>query len=913
MTGEAFGQWVRRCRKAWDLTQAELAQRVGCAEITIRKIEANEVRPSRHFINRLADQLKIAPDERPAFIAAGRGQPQRQFNNLLAPPNPLIGRAREVAAACHRLRDPGVRLLTLTGPGGAGKTRLGIQIAAELLDDFRDGVCFVALATIDDDSLVASTIAQALDLSEAGGQPIDELLSSYLRDKQMLLVLDNFEQVVAAAPVIAGLLAHARQLKLLVTSRVVLHLSGEHELPVPPLALPDAQALPPVDVLSQYAAVALFVDRARAVSPRFSLTPANATAVAQICTRLDGLPLAIELAAAWIKLLTPQALLAKLEQRLSLLTGGARDLPARQQTLRDAIAWSYNLLEPDAQALFRRLGVFVAGCTLEAVEAICAADTDRAPTTEREAVLRGLLSLIDQSLLRRVEATDGTVRFAMLETLREFALECIAAAGELNLLRQRHARYFLALAEAAGPHLQDTEQEAWLDRLEAEHENLRAALDWCCGPSGDAEAAWSLVELLWEFWLVRGYISEGRAWIATVQALPTTSRPTLARVRALCGGGRLAWAQNDWRQATLLLEASLAISRELGDTAASACTLNYLGQVAEAQGAYDRAATLFDESLALFQELGDHEGSATALTSRAQIAQAQGDYLYALALLERSLALFQELGDRRGCAVAMTVQGQVRHAQAAYTHAVELFEAGLTLFQSLGYRHGMAWALTNLGQAVLAQGAYDRAATLFDESLALFQELGDRRGYAWALTNQGQAARAQGDERRAVTLLERSLALFQELNDRRGYAWALLYRGHVAQAQAAYHAAARYFADSLGLFRALDDAWYCVECLTGLAAAFVELDRPVVAARLCAAVAALRATGDHQDLPAEHSGTLAALRLMLDDATFAQASSAGSALTLDQAIDEALELERMVGGAAPVGHSVIDQHAWLPD
>jgi predicted ATPase/DNA-binding XRE family transcriptional regulator len=895
-SSDSFGYWVRQRRRDLDLTQAELAHKVGCAEITIRKIEANEVRPSRQFITRLADQLAIAPEERETFIAAGRGHAQRQFNNLLAPPNLLIGREREVAAVCRRLREVGVRLLTLSGPGGAGKTRLGLQVAAELLNDFRDGVCFVALATITDPALVGPTIAQALELKDVGSQPIDVALQAFLRGKHLLLVLDNFEQVAEAAPLVAALLANAPQLKLLVTSRVMLHLSGEYEFPVPPLALPNVQALPPLPVLSDYAAVALFVERARAVRPRFTLTASNAAAVAEICARLDGLPLAIELAAAWIKLLTPQALLAKLGQRLTLLTGGPRDLPARQQTLRAAIAWSYNLLDPVAQGLFRRLGVFVAGCTLEAVEAICIDQPHAmvAPLIPRSAVLPALLSLIDQSLLRQEEVLDGGSRFVMLETLREFALECLTAAQELATLRERHARYYLTFAEHAAPHLQDTEQESWLDRLEAEHDNLRAAMDWCCGVEGMAEVGLRLVEVLWEFWLVRGYISEGRAWIDLVLALPPLNWPSPARARALCGGGRLAWAQNDWAQASALLESSLAISRESGDLAASANTLNYLGQVAEAQGAYDRAAVLFDQSLTLFEQLGDREGSAAALTSRGQVAQAQGDYERATALLERSMILFTELGDRRGCAVALTVQGQIRHAQGQYAPAVELFEASLTLFQNLGYRHGMAWALTNLGQVVQVQGDSIRAAGLFEQSIALFQELGDRRGIAWALTNQGQAARAHGDYAGAVVLLERSIALFQELGDRRGHGWALIYRGHVAYAQAAYSTAVDSFASSLNLFYALDDRWYCAECLAGLAATFTQLGRPEAAARLFAAAATIREMSDQQAQPTDHSGVMAALRLMVDEVTFSQAAQAGQRMTLDQAVRYALEQVRSV-------------------
>ncbi len=982
--GELFGGWVKRRRKALDLTQANLAQRIGCAEITIRKIEANQTRPSRPFVARLADQLDIEPAQRVAFIASGRSKLHRPFNNLLAPPNLLIGREQEVTALRACLRRSGVRLVTLTGPGGAGKTRLGLQVAAELLGDFRDGVCFVALAAITAPGLVGSTIAQTLDRTQAGSQPSIEDLTAFLREKQLLLVLDNFEQVAGAAPLIATLLAHAPQLKVLVTSRGVLHLSGEYEFPVPPLALPPQEprtknqeprgagepraknqepgdptegsqfsvlgssdgsrfsVLGSVAELAQYPAVALFVERARAVRPGFALTPANAAAVAEICARVDGLPLAIELAAARMKLLAPQALLARMTQRLTILTGGPRDVPARQQTLRDAIAWSYNLLTPSEQALFRRLGVFVGGCTLDAAEAVASElrienEELRIDQPQRSifnfqcSIFNLLTALVDQSLLRYEESVEG--RFVMLETLREYALEQLDASGELDGLRWRHALHYLALAEAAQPHLQDTEQESWLELLDAEHDNLRAALAWSLrdkvrGWQGDkvtdqddkmtvqqedgfiitpspchpltlspphlvtpSEVGLRLAGALWEFWLVRGYIGEGRAWIATLLA-GSASGPSLARARVLGGGGRLAWAQNDWEQATALLEAGRALCEDLGDLAGSATMINHLGQVAEAQSAYGRAAELFEQSLARFRALGDREGSALALTNRAQIAQAQGDYDLAAALLDQSLALFQELGDRRGRAVAVTVQGQVAQTRGDYDRAATLFAESVALFQGLGYRHGIGWALTNQGQAVLAQGDHTRAAALFEQSLALFQELGDQRGYAWALADQGQAVLAQGDHGRAAALFEQSLALFQELGDRRGHAWVLNYCGHVANARAAYGQAVRQFAESLGVFRALGDAWFSAECLAGLAAAFVGLGWPEAAVRLFAAADALRETSAVHGPATDHAAIRAALRARLGETAFASASAEGSAMELDQVVCDALELCR---------------------
>jgi predicted ATPase len=403
----------------------------------------------------------------------------RRAHNLPVQPTPLIGREQVGTAVCELLRRTEVRLLTLTGPGGTAKTRLGLQVAADLLEDFDSGVFFIPLAAIRDPTLVASSITRTLGLLEKAGQSLLDSLQESLQDKQMLLLLDNFEQVVAAAPLVAELLAACPRLKCLVTSRVVLHLSGEHAFPVPPLELPDPRHLPAVDALSQYAAVALFVQRALAVKPDFRVDNANAPAVAEICVRLDGLPLAIELAAARLKLLPPQAMLARLGRRLELLRGGPRDMPDRHQTLRQVIAWSYDLLEADEQALFRRLAVFARGCTLEAAETVCQPGhdpmTDPGPTLE---VLDGVASLLDKSLLRQAEQASGEPRFRMLETIREYGLECLTASGEEPAVRRAHADYYLALAEAAEPALTGPDQATWLERLEAEHDNLRAALRW---------------------------------------------------------------------------------------------------------------------------------------------------------------------------------------------------------------------------------------------------------------------------------------------------------------------------------------------------------------------------------------------------------------------------------------------------
>src|SRR2546421_1954004 len=396
----------------------------------------------------------------------------RSQHTLPAPLTPLIGREREVAAVCALLSRPEVRLVTLTGTGGVGKTRLALGGAAASRD-FADGICFVALAGLTDPGLVASTIAQALGVREQGGRPLLDRLKDHLRDRQLLLLLDNFEQVVSAAPVVAELLATAPRLQVLVTSRASLHLSGEHEFVVPPLSLPDLRDLPPPDRLIQYGAIRLFVERAQAVQSAFALTAENDTPIAAICLQVDGLPLAIELAAGRSKLFSPQPLLPRLKSRLKLLVGGARDRPLRQQTLRGTIAWSYDLLEEDEKRLFRRLAVFVGGCTLEAAEAVC-----NAPGDLEEDVVDAVARLVDKSLLRQETQADGEPRLLMLETIREYALECLKASGEVEALRRQHAIFFLRLSEEAEPKIRSAEQSTWRKRLEVEQDNLRAALRW---------------------------------------------------------------------------------------------------------------------------------------------------------------------------------------------------------------------------------------------------------------------------------------------------------------------------------------------------------------------------------------------------------------------------------------------------
>src|SRR5918997_891894 len=478
-------------------------------------------------------------------------------NNLPLQATPLVGREREVEAVCGLLRSSETRLLTLLGPGGTGKTRVGLQVAAELADDFEDGVFFVPIAAITDPALVAPTIARTLGLSE-GAQPPEELLEGYLLDRQTLLLLDNLEQVIEAAPVVERLLSSAANLKILATSRIPLGLYGEYEFPVPPLSLPDPDSLPPLEHLTEYEAIRLFVERARAVRPDFSLTEESGPAVVEICERLDGLPLAIELAAARIKLLPPRVLLDRLGNRLKILTGGARNLPERQRTLRNAIEWSYRLLDEGEKMLFGRLGVFSSGATLEAMEAVCDAEGDL-PTD----VFEGASSLLNKSLVRQEEGAGGEPRFVMLETIHEFANVKLEGRGEAEAVRCAHAEYFLALAEEADPMLWGAEDAAWLDRLEQEHDNMRTALSWAIEHE-EGELALRLGAALPWFWYMEGYYGEGRRWLEAALGKDWDAAAAEARARALEGVGWLASGQGDLDRAQAPTEEGLKLSTETG-------------------------------------------------------------------------------------------------------------------------------------------------------------------------------------------------------------------------------------------------------------------------------------------------------------------------------------------------------------
>jgi predicted ATPase len=774
-----------------------------------------------------ARQAAEAPEQRQhGELELGRARADRRArHNLPIPPTPLLGRAQEVAELTALLRRADVRLVTLTGTGGTGKTQLGQQVAAELAEAFPDGVWFVRLARLSDPALVLPTIAQTLGLQEVGSRPLEEALRAYLRERHLLLLLDNFEQLTAAAPQVGALLADSLGLTVLVTSRVPLHLRGEKTYPVAPLALPPpltqssaSPALPAslapdaVERLTQYAAVTLFLQRALDARPDFALTTANAPVVAEICARLDGLPLAIELAAARVKLLPPHQLLQRLERRLPLLTGGAQDLLERQRTMRATLAWSEDLLTPTDRVLFRRLAVFVGGCTLEAAEAVCAAPEGAEPLGME--VLEGLSALVDQSLVQPREE-GGEPRFGMLHVIREYALERLEASGEAAALHRTHAAYLLALVEQAEPELVGPAAPGWLDRLEREHDNLRAALGWACA-CGEVETGLRLVGAIGPFWEARGHLREGQAWVERLLALEAAPRETggdgdaaaskspaaamasteatastdateAARVRgrALFTGARLAWRQGAYAVAADWLEQAEALARRAGDWRTTALAVNALGLLADDQGGRERAAARYEESLALYREADDRWGIALELNNLGNIAVRQGDRERGEALHIEALALFREVGDRMGSALALVSLGVVAMSRGDVERAAARFEESLALNREVGDRGGIAFAWEGLGWVALKRGEVAQAEALGREALALHWDLGDPPWIAGSLEMLASVVVVAGQGERAARLLGAATALREKV----GAPLLPTGRGNVEQAVALARAA----------------------------------------------------------------------------------------------------------------------------
>jgi predicted ATPase/DNA-binding CsgD family transcriptional regulator len=788
--------------------------------------------------------------------------PVRLSSPLPLPLTSLLGRKQEVAAVCTLLARPEERLLTLSGTGGVGKTRLALAIATEVQERFTDGVCFVSLAPLQHTALVLPTIVQALGLQGNSASSPLERLQAALRERHLLLLLDNFEQVIAAAPQLGELLSACPLLKVLVTSREVLHVRGEREFPVLPLALPDPQRLPDCETLARYGAVALFLERAREVQPTFELTPDTAPLIAEVCIRLDGLPLAIELAVARLKLLSLPSLLERLEHRLALLTGGSRDLPERQHTLRDTLAWSYELLSEEEQRLFRWLSVFVGGCTLEAVEAVYGV-----PGGERAQVLDGVTSLLHKHLLHQREQEGPEQRdrrLLMLETIREYGWERLALSGELEKARRAHTAYYLHLAEDAGPHLFGAEQGQWFDLLEREYDNLRAALSWAGEQAGGeetgqkGEAALRLTGALVRSWAVRGPMSEGLTWLE--RALATTSRvPALMRIRALSGAAWLAFFLGNGEQAEALSEECLQVyrtarkTREAPDLAAS---LLWLGWLPLRHGNDNEVRFLLEEGRALARDRGDTRNLAYLLHFLGMVAIGRQNYAEARSLLEKSQQYYREMENKEDLVWSFLYLGQVCFAQGDVLRAGVLVEEGLELARATHYQMGVAISLYLLGRFALAQDDAIKAQSRLEESLTIFEALGLHPNIAQVLFWLAGTAFARSEQEKAGTLCKSSLARFRQMDDQESLALCLQEWGCIVA-------------------RRGDSAW-----AAQLWGAAETLGGAVRSSRFFDLFTLFTALGEHAD----YERMKTTVQAELGEQAFAQSWAQGRAMTPEQAI-----------------------------
>jgi predicted ATPase/DNA-binding winged helix-turn-helix (wHTH) protein len=669
-------------------------------------------------------------------LTAARERPPvkspRRPHDLPVPRTSLIGREQEVAEAARLLLQPDVRLLSLTGPGGAGKTRLAIAIAGELTDHFAAGVQFVGLASITQPDLVTTAMADALDIQRIGNRTIAQLIGEHLKNAgPFLLVLDNFEQVLSAAAMVAETLDACASLKILVTSRSSLRIYGEQEFSVTPLP--------------QNSAIELFAQRAAAVWPDFAITAENAPAVREICSRLDGLPLAIELAAARTKVLSPRAILDRLQNPLQLLTGGPLDLPERQQTLRNAIDWSYGLLNDAEQRLFRRLSVFVGGCTFEAAEAVCNTGLDLGVD-----LFDGLSSLVDKSLVQRMDRAQTEPRFAMLETIREYALERLTGTGEQSAVRRAHAAYSLVLAEEGNPELSSDERTQWLTQCDAEIDNFRSALDWLF-QTLDLDWSFRLCSALFRFWDMREHLTEGQARLETVLRLAGTDRHR-ERARAWLFLGAITSSQGDYTSAERALSEGLSIYEELEDDSGIATSLNALGVSARDRGDYALAQSNFERSLACWRMLSDRLAIARCLHNLASVVQIRGDHSRARWALGEAAEIFKELGDHSGAAWSINQQGDIAREAGDIPTARRFYQRALGTFREAGDPWGSARSLTDLGYIDCELGNHQAGRAAFREALKTFTGLAYRRGVARVLEGYACLAIAEDHAARALTL-----------------------------------------------------------------------------------------------------------------------------------------------------------------
>jgi predicted ATPase/transcriptional regulator with XRE-family HTH domain len=743
-----FASELRRLRRRAGLTQEELAERAGLSVRGISDLERGANRTARgDTARRLAAALAIEGQERTRFLAVARGRavaPAAGIRALPTPPTPLIGRKTEMAALLTLLDEPTCRLITLTGVGGTGKTRLALEVAHSAADRIPDGVAFADLAPLADPALVGAEIAETLGLGERAGRTRPEALAEVLAEKRVLLILDNFEHLLGAAPLVADLLSRCPLLTVLVTSRTPLRLRGERVYAVPPLPLPSVSPTGAVssELLLENEAVTLFVERASAATADFAVTADDVVAAVEICRRLDGLPLAIELAAARVPLLSPVAIASRLENRLELLTRGARDLPARHRTLHNAIDWSYQLLDREEQWLFRRLGVFAGGATLAAVSAVCGTPADAVAIVDRAAALVGW------GLVRRETQPDGEPRLRMLETLREFALARLVEEGEAEAAQRAHAEYFLDLAERAEPELTGPAQAAWLARLDAEQDNLRGALTWTLRERNE-RASLRLAGALWWNWEIRGQYAEGQSWLERA-LIVADRRDTRGLAKALFGLGALAYRQRDLERSENCLTEALELYRALADPVGRAWCLSFLGLGMLVRGQFARAEALHNEALAAAREAGDTLIESGALSNLGEVAHVRGDLVRAERLYEASLSVGETIANplvmvrsRTNLATLAAENGRWRQSRSLHRDALRVYVAN-------GDRRGIASSLEGLAVADVFLGRLTHATRLLAAAAALRMAVGSpvpaveqrmwERGMATARSRLGQDA-----------------------------------------------------------------------------------------------------------------------------------------------------------------------------
>ncbi|MEP6943095.1 MAG: tetratricopeptide repeat protein [Betaproteobacteria bacterium] len=805
-------------------------------------------------------------------------------NNLPQQLTSFIGREKEIVDV-KALMTSG-RLVTLTGSGGCGKTRLAVQVAADALESYPDGAWMVELAALADPALVTQTVANELGLKESRGKTIEQSLVEHLSSRRALLVLDNAEHLLAECAQLADtLLRRCAKVALLVSSREGLSIAGEATYRVPSLPMPDPKQDKTPEQVGRFESTRLFVERARLHAPGFEVTAQNAVTLASICSRLDGIPLAIELAAARMRSMSIDELNKRLDQRFRLLSGGSRTALPRQQTLRSLIDWSYDLLKVSEQALLCRLAIFVGGWTLEAAESVCSGDG-----VDEAAMLDVLTSLVDKSLVQIEEGDTGT-RYRLLETVRQYARDRLLERGDGAQWRDRHLAYFVAAAEATEPLLTGVDQRSQLDSLEAEHDNLRAALTWSCVESGDTVAGARLAAALHWFWFVRGYLGEGRAWfVALLAALPVTEAHSGLRAKALIGAGELVRQQGEYAAARVLFLESLDISKRLGDDRGVAAAQVNIGLVDYHLGDYDGARVLLDQSTAAQRALGDQAGLAFSLNTLGMLRAEQGAYAQTRTLYEESLAIRRQLGDHQGIGQLLNNLAIIASHQGDFVRARGLYEEGLAIRRELRDKRGIALMLNNMAMAAAQQGD-PSGYEMFEEALVAFRELGDQRGIALSLTNLGSVAHEQGNNTLACRRLEEAITVHRTSGDRQGSAMSLIALAHVVADMSDPARSRALYAESLAIVRALGDRRSIAEALEGLARAALSLKDALCAARIWGAAARLReeigAPLHAGELP-RYQAVVATARASCEAAAFDAAWQAGRAEPLEQAMDAAL-------------------------